>query len=368
MANKKSNSLVKEEYRKARRRLKENVRSLEKRGYDVSKINIPAIPDDIRKKHINELNKINKERYKKAFVIRETQTVNKRTGEVKVKAEKISGTRFRNIERLKAGKKASKTRKVNEIEKRYNKAIQGVNPIIKETAQWRIQSLKEDEIRNVESNIKYDKKSYDALVESEVQMVEERYYYESTQEWERKSEIDYTAQDYYERAIAEGDTNTSLLENMQYYYDAETGEFIEAYKLSEKAKKSPRMVLLSKDKTAEKLFSEAMADLDVMISYSGTPKDSKQKLSAVAENAKEIKQFLINEFNKNPDKVAMLLRNMQSKDGFHTVDYMYRRGGYGAFLHYYQTAISSAYDIYDREIAESNATSDYDDEYEEYDE
>lgn len=96
---------IEQEYKKARSRVQHRLSEYRVKGYDVSNINIPAIPKRITKASIRRLNKITTEYIRKhSFVIIVTDSS---TGE----AKSVSGEKFFKKKQKEARRKAVETRK-----------------------------------------------------------------------------------------------------------------------------------------------------------------------------------------------------------------------------------------------------------------
>lgn len=122
MAKSKKPSKTVLEYRRVRKNLLQNVRRLEERGYDVSKIDVPDIPEKITRRDINALKKINTNRYKKSTY--EVEVVkNKGRKNERIEVTKVSGEKYRKQERKQASEKAAATRRENKKLKEKPKII-----------------------------------------------------------------------------------------------------------------------------------------------------------------------------------------------------------------------------------------------------
>lgn len=103
MVKKRKTTKVRAEYNKERRRIQNFLRRAEKRGYIGTEDILPPIPKTVTQASVRRLKKLTaNELYKKMkFVDRETGAI-------------YSGTRGREIERERAGKKSAKTRRGNQ--------------------------------------------------------------------------------------------------------------------------------------------------------------------------------------------------------------------------------------------------------------
>lgn len=304
-----SNPIVKQ-YFTERRKLIRNVKSLEQRGYDVSKITVPEIPKTISPASVRKIMGINESRYKKASH-EVSQIVRDKKGNEKLVTKNVSGTQYRKQEQSIAGQKASATKKENiykDKRERVSRRITG----------------SEIEERNPDLSYTYnmykEKPSEEPEVEGE------------TLEGEVEALYDYL------------DSTPSEYYSGEYAMNPESGEIKPASEISEEDRRKGIWVTMLSDKTAREIVDKALNDLDVMIQYQGTSRDSKSKIENTKLNAENIKRFIMDKLDTEPDKAVTVLRNMMDKNGFHTVDYMYSKGGYEKFLAYYNAAFEMGFD------------------------
>lgn len=93
---------LKVEYKRQRRRIQSFMRKAEKRGY-IFDYNLPAIPKKITQASIRRLSKVTPD-----YLYKHSTYVNQETGEL------VSGVRGRDIERLRASRKAAATKRANQ--------------------------------------------------------------------------------------------------------------------------------------------------------------------------------------------------------------------------------------------------------------
>ena len=323
----KSKSSYIDEYRKARKNLLQNIRRLEKRGYDVSKIKIPDIPKRITQKSIKKLKEINEQRYNKATKTR--IKFNPKTG----KEEKITekGLRAKYHEKVESTRKAIEKRKENKNRRIIEDIHRRNEDYVKQGYRVDWSTYKDYETREIqrevlEGNIKEEKN------------LPELY------------DIDEQTGEIIPKKVTEID-----IESGEYYYDASTGEIFSGDDVPESDRNRPYIIALSQQETREKIYTNALNELDIMIQYEGTSNDSDSKIRATHANAQAIKDFVMSEYEKDPYRVAQVLKNMMDNNNFHSVDYMYRTGGYSKFLSYYETSFG----MYDET---TEYTEEYDDE------
>lgn len=263
-------------YDKELRNLKQNVRRMKQKGYDVSNIKIPERPERYTEASVRNLQKLNQQRYKKATY--EKVSYDKKTGEKKV--EKVSGEKGKYLRKVQGARKASVTRATNRIE-------QGKLP---------------KHIREIRKAVLSGK--FDEIVEKDSFNPEDYVMNPETGELTPKREpIYWDLPDYPDIPDADSD-------------DYEPYPFVPISHITD-------------DQT---VFDNAMHELDIMIDYEGS-KGGKKHDAGTRSNAQKIKDFLEDEFEKNPTKIADILRRMEETGAFHSVEYIYRQGGYGKFLY-----------------------------------
>lgn len=336
----KSQKVLKAEYTKARRNLQQNVRRLAKRGYDVSDIVIPAIPEGkIKQSYINQLNKLNTQRYELSTKI-ETVTKRTLTGEYIDVEERISGKRARGFERRRAGSRAAFTRKehVNEQKQRTNRLERETKEKKeKEYLQYLYDAnyIKPSEPDYIDEDGDYfidyvdtgdDFKDYsDVKPKPYYDEVEDKVFDPKTGEFVEPSDIDF--------------------EQYSYWEDVETGEIYERPKGAKKPKVEGATFkrVFSQSEQGELAYQRAMDDLSTMEQYKGHPtrKRGSKHDATVHENASGIKAFLQAYHASNPDIVGKVLMNTLWEKDYHSPDFMYRAGGYQAYIAYFMNAVQN---------------------------
>lgn len=303
---------LKEEYRRARENLQQNVRRLKKRGYDVDAIKIPEIPEKIGKKAINEIKKLNERRYQLATKI---ELVKHRdiTGQIVEELQRVSGKVARGYERRRAGAKASYTHK----ERR------------------KTQAQRKSEKRTEVPTKHYDTSWRDALDETG------DYF------------IDYTDEPVHsEDAVYDPNTGEWVdpspepdFEKNAYFMDTETGEIVERPWGAKKPKREGTefVRILPQTEQGKLAYEKAIQDLDLMSSYMGEKGHGRNlKHDAITrQNAEDIKSALQSLHDKNPQMVEEALLWTFTDSDFHSPDYMYRSGGYQAYMYYFNNILSS---------------------------
>lgn len=372
MASKKQQALYKAEYRKARRNLLQNVRRLEKRGYDVSAINIPSIPEgNIKKSHIKELNKLNNARYDLAT---KQELVSKRlpSGEKVEVLETVSGKRGRFYERKRAGAKAGaelkRTRKLTPSAREDYKFLKKMQK-------------KPDSFGNTYIDPDSFLDEYEARTRSGEKygvswMLDDEgmdYYYRKDGHTYHgdPSEIGNTPIDYYQDTTPSDsdyeplrtepfyDPNSDAVydpvtdqyytpseidfEKYVYYENQETGEIIER----PWGAKPPRTGdtytrIMPQTENTKAAYEHAMSELDIMANYVGNPKHGKnEKHDAITRyNASSIKDTLERLHEMDPAKVENAIYNSNYEKDYHSVQFMYSGGGYERYLNYFSTILS----------------------------
>lgn len=300
-----SNPVIKQ-YFNERRKLIRNVKSLEQRGYNVSKIAVPEIPKTISEASVRKIIGINESRYKKA-THEINEIVRDKKGNEKLVTKTVAGTKFRKQEQSIAGQKASATKKENisrDKRERVSRRIKG----------------SEIEERNPDLSYTYNMYKEEPTTDAEI----------------AKESLDGEVEAMYEYLNA----TPSEYYSGEYAMNPETGETKPASEITEEDRRTGIWVTMLSDKTSREIVDKAFKDLDVMIQYQGTPRDSKSKIENTRLNAESIKRFITNMLDKEPEKVVTVLRAMMDKNGFHTVDFMYAKGGYDKFLAYYDAAFA----------------------------
>lgn len=331
-------------YRKERKKLLQNVRRMEKRGYDISGIDIPSIPHGkIKKSDIEAIKKANINRYKNASLT--TEVTYKHGLQTVTETRTFKGERARTIERRRATVKGQAER---------NKQ-RGIPKEAREHYRW----LRDNKDRYGDMIVDADaflsevrsRSSYGEVYGSDYELDEDGqdYWYRVGDEWFHGETQEYVDA-YYdfqqkgtkpsEDAVWDennGVWRTPSLEIDEqknvYYMDIETGEVIE---LPYGAKKPFAMgeyirIMPTKER-GEKMYETIMHDLDIMEQYQGNPQHGKNtKHDAITrENATKIKEGLEKLYNENRNALYDALDAYG--DDIISVDYMYRAGGYQNYL------------------------------------
>lgn len=330
-----------EEYVKIRYNFIRNVRSLESRGYDVSEIKIPDIPEKIGKREINALLKLKENRYNLATKV-ETVTKRSITGEYIDVEERITGKRARRFERKRSGYKGVATRyekerkeiqqrsryKLERDAKEKEKRDAGVGKIydytgiekpsdyIDEDGDYFIDYVDTGDVPE-DFSFERPKPYYDE--------VEDKVFDPKTGEFVEPSDIDF--------------------EQYSYWEDVETGEVYER----PKGAKRPKVEgvefrrVFSQEEQGELAYQRAMDDLATMEQYKGHPtrKRGSKHDATVHENASGIKAFLQSYHSANPEIVGKVLLNTLWEKDYHSPEYMYRSGGYQAYIAYFMNVVQN---------------------------
>ena len=317
-----------EAYRKERRKLQQNVRRMKKRGYDVSNIQIPKIPTDrkIRQSDINELKKINKNRYEKASYTTVIYGANKKH-EREPQRKTYTGKKAQTMARRESARKAANTRKAKDrIRKNYPYAS-------KAEIDWRYDFEKRiSELENAEESTSASDDDY-GFDDSDFN-------------------DNYTGDEYSDDAVWDPinhewveptlDINT---DDYDYFEDRETGEIYEFPKGSKNPDPSRFSKVLPSSDRGEKIYDDAISQLEIMEEYEGDPGHGRDKKhdETTRENASRIKDLLKRLHDENPDALSKALDSIG--DDLLTTDVKYYKGGYNALA--FKIAQALAYNGYD---------------------
>lgn len=318
--------LLEAEYKRVRRNTRQNIRRLAARGYDVSAIQMPKIPEKITPGSIRRLQELNEKRYKLSTHWKIDFVDNPDTGKTEIVQTKVQGTKYRYTEKKKASEKRKSTAMSNKLDREHKQYLRELN----ERADKAWNEGREDEYYETRDTIKY---------------IEYADSHEGFYEFARnlsKAGVEYTNEDIikaYEMTYEPSVDHT----NGEYSMDPVSGEVRETDSLSSYDWRGKTWTVLSSQDTAENIVNKALEDLDVMIQYSGTSDTGKRihgfnKVITTQNNAQMIKDYIVEHLKTEPDRVVAVLRNMMDEEGFHTVDYMYSSGGYQRFLKYYNSA------------------------------
>lgn len=328
----KPQAVLKAEYKTARRNLLQNVRRLKKRGYDVSDIKIPAIPKgNIKQADIREITNLDKTRYEKATKIELVKHRDKH-GKITDVLERVSGTKAKYLEKVRAGRKTSATLKEKYKARKQHKEYQ------RKQEKPASEPLK----RYADPQDYYGQSTEDDLAgilwDDGTPM--------DPSDWGGDvSDPDRNAKPFYSDELGvydpvEGkfvdESEEPDFEEYAYYMDTETGEVIERNWGANKPKIEGRnfVRILPESAQGEIIYRNAIAELEIMESYSGNPKHGKNTKhdSIVRQNATSIKEALQNAYEKNPSAVQNAILHTNPDQDFHSVQYMYRAGAYGAYI------------------------------------
>jgi hypothetical protein len=284
MAKSKKPSKTVLEYRRVRKNLLQNIRRLEERGYDVSKIAVPDIPSKITRRDINALKKIDKNRYKQATY--EVEVIkNKGRKNERIEVTKVSGEKYRKQERKQTAQKAAATRKIQREEKKKED----------------YKNLQFDRLIN--EDITYD--DYVELTGETIKSYEQA-------KWDK---------------IREQAEERARKELSQYgqWYNQKTGETYEGYK--------PELGddWVTWDYAKENFFGgvyeRTLKDVETMGVYEGKGK----RVQQIRSNADKIHDTLVEMYEQNPVGVTKALKDMELNKKLKSVEYWYFPDGHARF-------------------------------------
>lgn len=310
-------------YNNARRNLIRNLESMRKRGYDVSKIIVPERPDVVLKKDIDLLLRKNQNRYSNATKIISVKRKDKTTGKKITEVIEVSGKHGRMSERAEAGRKGAVTRKLN---KKYYGEEES-----KRRSEWK------KDLNRIENERRQSQQAINRLRE-EIDRIEEQQRVEYIDTSEMESLSDYAEYEGEDSFIDYTDPyNNEYMDTHpdEFIVNAQTGEIQHISEVDFEDYNSPYMFTMGQINYRNTMFNDAMAELDVMIQYDGTPDDSRSKISNTHRNAQDIKNFITDLYNKDPERAVSIMVHMMEDGRFHSVTYMYGKDGYERFLSYY---------------------------------
>ena len=348
--------LLEAEYKRVRRNTRQNIRRLATRGYDVSAIQMPKIPEKITAGSIRRLQELNQKRYKLSTHEMEV-LVESEEGIHTYETRVVKGTKFNYQERQVSNKKAVDTRKKNKA----NKAARIEKSIEETSKNYSAESLKSSEDIEARRKAREERKRERQMMESwtyeddysvsdeelqnQIDNLENNSSYreETPDETILRYSDEYTDEQLAELYSVLDDKGTTDYYNGEYSIEPLSREIKKTPELTETDMNGKVWVVLTSQETAENIVKKALEDLDVMIQYSGTSDTGKRihgfnKVITTQNNAQMIKDYIIEHLKTEPDRVVAVLRNMMDEEGFHTVDYMYSSGGYQRFLKYYNSA------------------------------
>lgn len=272
---------IEETYMKVRKKLQANVRSLVKRGYNVPKNYVPSIPKRITEASIRNLEKLNKERYKKS-----TKTV---YDYEKHDTVEISGKRARVREIRKASQKAELTRYARK--KGYESYEQ-----YKDSYEYRKREL-------------------------EILEWQKEYYYDKAQDKELyETLVDSGYSPYDANKIASG--QAPLEEFQGQYIDVETGEVLDTLSTG-------TITVMPNESFNEALYNNLMNELERLSQYEGSDKHAKD----TRVNAQQIKNYIEQMDNTKRNELLPALNQMFNQGQLLSPQMYYRTGGYNDFIY-----------------------------------
>ena len=301
MAKSKKPSKTVLEYRRVRKNLLQNVRRLEERGYDVSKIDVPDIPKKITRRDINALKKLDKNRYKKATY--EVEVIkNKGRKNERIEVTKVSGEKYRKQERKQASEKAAATRRENKIIKKQKEQ--------KEFQDWvdEVNKYKDIDITR------------DEPYKMRPDLSDNPPYYPEDDDFDSDdiSPID----DYDDWDNSSGKSTRPYGE----WFNKDTGEIITG----------PRPYgddwISASDAIRDyfdKSFESAMKRVEDMQFYEGKDKRARD----IRSNADKIADKLRDEYSRDPIKTGKVIKEMEDMGLFEDVETWYFSGGYNKFVY-----------------------------------
>lgn len=314
MAKKKENPWV-ALYKKERAKYLRNVNRLRKRGYDVSKLEIPAIPQRISEASVNKIIRLNEQRYDKATRIHTYFTTDKKTGKKELQIEKVSGKKARKLERKESSRKGQSTKLHNNLVKHYKKlyheAVINEDEDSQITYRNRLYSL-EHGGRDYYKDHGYTSDEYGDVIDYS----------------EPKTEIEKIQEDVL--AGKYDDLPEIDISSGGYVIDMSTGEIIEKTKIPDNKKKDSRYVVMSASESDEAVFDKAMHNFEVMMNYQSGHGGKKHDARA-RNNAEEIRDFIKQQYEKDPKRTADVLRSMEAHGSYRNAEYLYYDDGSTSF-------------------------------------
>ena len=309
MAKKQKEYKYSAEYRTARRNLLRNVRSLEKRGYDVSAIKIPELVTGRAPKlsEVRALQRANDTRYDKAKRYEEVRVKTDTGFEYKVK--KVSGKIARQRERTKAGKK------VSESLKKYNKLTPEEKDVYRR--------FKQGEKEGV-----FDKGFAQSYRDMQP-VYRERESWDSDNEYDDVNDEDDTSYD--EDYEEESDSSSYQKFNKKDYN-----------KINKPSTPVPAKSIAEEQKQRDTKLANVLADLAELANLTGLPKGKKwaSMASTIQNNAQQIMDQMIEWAKTDPDAFFSALNGIEKGKGFSTVEVVYQRAGVDRYLQKYKDAMN----------------------------
>ena len=310
------------EYRRVRKNLLKNVRSLSRRGYDVLDIKIPSIPQKITEGSIAKIESLNEKRYSKVshYVF---DYKREKSGKLVFEEKRVKGDIYKKEEKKLASNKKYAEEKSREYELKYREAKQQreyeMSKLLLEGKQDEYNKLRE---KDLYINYAHDNPQFADFVKRL-----------------EKSGSKYSTDDMI-RVYEYSSNKQPIKEEM--VIDPRTGEVFPKSEISNRSD-SGIYPILEPSETAAEIIKNALDDLEIMIQYEGNGRDSYSKEISTRNNAEKIRDFIEHMAQIDPEGIADILRQMSEQDGFHTVDFMYSSGGYQHFIAYYNAAFGTHY-------------------------
>ena len=329
---KKRKSKTQIEYERVRSNLLQNIRRLEKRGYDVG-IDVPKRPDKITKKDVRELKDLNRRRYK--FATYEISEVVGEPGYERIESVKITGYEARKRERKIAAGKGKATRISNQA-KRDIKELQ-------------------------------DYKKSHSPVEGK------QYEYSQYEDYHITDPADLKTEKRPQDYIREEGNKVS--QQPADYYNPETGEVISTHEhiMMGKTERSKFVPIMSQEAIADIRYNNVIQMLETMEYYDGYTRydnkgrkhrSSKKHDEITRSNAEEIKKFIEQKYEEDPEGTSYTIAMMDQEGTFEAPELFYTTGGYNRFLSAFEAMFNYTRNIdqYDQNN-DSNDYSDFEEDY-----
>lgn len=272
---------IEETYMKVRKRLQANVRSLVKRGYNVPDNYVPSIPKRITEASIRNLEKLNKERYKKSTKLAYDYE--------KHDVVEISGKRARVREIREATQKAELTKYARK--------------------------------KGYESYEQY-KQSYEyRKTKLENEKFQQEYYYDRSDDQELYTTLTDAGISPYE-AYKIANNEPTIEQTKGQYIDVETGEILDTLS-------GGPITVMPNESFNEALYNNLMNELERLSQYEGSDKHAKD----TRVNAQQIKNYIEQMDNTKRNELLPALNQMFNQGQLLSPQMYYRTGGYNDFIY-----------------------------------
>jgi hypothetical protein len=351
MAKKQKEYKYSAEYKSARRNLLRNVRSLEKRGYDVSAIKIPKLVSGRAPKlsDVRALKRANDTRYDKATKVEEVRVRTERG--IVYENKTVSGKFARYKENVRAGKKGEAKRSL-------------------------YRSLSPDAKREYKELVKYEKKyKSDPYVDGKVASKDDFWPFNKASEWflNRYAGVE----DYGTRVVLNSDNFSEQWYDEEYgvwHYDNENPRDVaksmgkdvsddsddyddsdysedssyqkfnkkDYNKINKPSTPVPAKSIAEEQKQRDTKLANVLADLAELANLTGLPKGKKwaSMASTIQNNAQQIMDQMIEWAKTDPDAFFSALNDIEKGKGFSTVEVVYQRAGVDRYLQKYKDAMN----------------------------